>query len=418
MGDHLSQMSLRNLLGTNADRVGARQEIEGLRDIEAVRHLQRKEGYTACYGNDVALAPGEDGLCMVRECCWRNFCSAYRSHAAPLDKYFSQVSRREDLTEFTSFLLGCKEKQPLDVGGVAVTVRSQAELSSLSRKLVLGVPRSTICESSDSFNALKPIQLSFNAQSTSSPHAHGFSHYTRYYKLERNVWWTANAEQIFNWQAAAKSLIDSSALNYSPHVTTEAETVGVWKTNRPEFTGLATPTFKQLNTPHQAVPSGDVYVSDPALVPLINLEIPFLETASLDDLHKIIQDYPEELSSFRNFLYRSIDGLHDKQLSSPTFGSDLLRIRRDLDDQIRKLRSDLKKAQVKHYTEMIGGISAAFALVVYCFVQQDSHTWAVIGPGGFAYALSTKFSEYLISKLSLKDSPVYFLWMLGPGTSI
>jgi hypothetical protein len=178
---------------------------------------------------------------------------------------------------------------------------------------------------------------------------------------------------------------------------------------------LPVSSFQRLETPHLGAPNGEVLVSDPNFVPLLNLDIPFLESASLDNIYRVMQDYPDELCAFRSFLFKNIDRIKDKRLESETFAADLETIRREIDDQIRKLRSDLKRSKLKHYIDIAGGIAAAFTLAVFCVVQHDSHTMAVIGPGGFLYVLSTKVAEYLSSRLTLRDNPAYFLWMIGPS---
>ena len=61
------------------------EEIKGLSDVDAIRLIQQREGSTPCYGRDVALRPGADGVCLIEGCCWRHFCSAYQSNAAPID---------------------------------------------------------------------------------------------------------------------------------------------------------------------------------------------------------------------------------------------------------------------------------------------------------------------------------------------
>jgi hypothetical protein len=290
-------------------------------------------------------------------------------------------------------------------------VREKAELEPLSRKLVIGSPQSMICESAQGSNLLRPVRLSFSAHQTSVSN----SHYTTYHLIHRSILWTANPNRIYNWYSAAQSLIDDSTLDYLPHISFESETVSVWKTNSPEFTHLASPTFQHLDNQHVAIADGDVLVNDPNFVPLLNLDIPFLESASLDNIHQIMRDHPDELSSFRNFLFKNIDKIKDKNLDSATFGSDLQVINREIDDNIRKLRSDLARSRLKHYIDLTGGIAAAFTLSVICLSQHDTHTLAVVGPGGFLYVLSSKISDYLSARLSLRDCPVYFLWLLGPS---
>jgi hypothetical protein len=405
-----NRFSLRGLITAAADRIGAAEAVTHLSDLDAVRLVQEREGYTPCYGRKVALHPGPGGLCQVKECCWRNFCSAYQAEAEPLDASLP-ATRPADIDAFRDFVLARGRRAAgLPVPGLSVTVRGGVALEPLSRKLVIGSPQSMICEAAEGSNPLRPIRLSFNAVQTRSS-----ASYTTYYQIERSILWTASPQRIHNWYVAARSLIDDSTIDYLPHVTTESEEIAVWKTNLADFSALATPAFQRLDTPHMALPENEVLVSDPNFVPFLNLEIPFLEAASLNSIHDIMRDHPDELCTFRNFLFRNIDKIKDKSLGSMTFGADLQAVRREIDDSLQKLKADLARARMKHYIELTGGITAAFTLAVVCLTQHDSHTLAVIGPGGFLYVLSTKVSDYLSARLNLKDNPTYFLWMLGSG---
>jgi hypothetical protein len=243
----------------------------------------------------------------------------------------------------------------------------------------------------------------------------GAGDYLSHYELKRAIWWTAAPGEVFNWLTEASNFIETGSLDFMPHLTLEREHLAVWKTNKPEFSKLSIPSFQRLDCPHQATQAGDVFVSDPNFVPLLNLEIPYLESASLEHIHQLMVDYPEELETFRAFLFRNIEKIKDRQISSASFGSDLNGIRFEIDDQLRKLRSDFKKAHLKHMIEISGAAAAAFVLSVYCFTKESNHTWALLGPGGFTYVLSSKISEYLNTKIALRDNPLYFVWMIGPG---
>jgi len=408
-GDKFLGLHIRSLIELAADRLGIRDAVRDLSDLDAVRSIQQREGCTPCYGRDWALRPGPDGICLETQCLWRNFCSAYRSKAVPLDGYLSPMPSQSQVAEFARFLRSrAPQAAQTRMPGLGVTVRSDAELEALSRKLVIGAPRSTICESSESVNTLRPVQISFEARESSRG-----GHYTHYFQIERAVLWTANPARLYNWYASARSLVDASALDYLPHLSVESEEIGVWKTNNVEFTQLAAPAFQKLETLHQGTPDREVWVNDSNVVPLLNLEIPFLESATLEDISKVMQDYPEELCAFREFLYKNIDKIKDKRVDSETFGADLAAVRREIDEQIRKLRSDLKKSQLKNYVEIAGGTAAAFTLAIYCVMQSDSHTWQILGPSGFLYTLASKAADYLNSRLTLKESPTYFLWQIG-----
>ena len=268
-----NRFDIRGLIGAVAEQTGARESVANLSEVDAVRLLQEREGYTPCYGREVALRPGADGICEVEECCWRNFCSAYRNNAVPLDACLPSTDPAK-LDAFRDFVLTRGRRAAgLPVPGVSVTVRGGVALEPLSRKLVIGVAQSTICEAAEGANPLRPVRLSLNSTQISVPNPH----YMLYYQIERSILWTASPQRIHNWFLAARSLIDDSTIDYLPHVTVESEQIAVWKTARTDFSRLAAPVFQRLDTPHVALPDNEVLVSDPNFVPLLNLEIPFLE---------------------------------------------------------------------------------------------------------------------------------------------
>jgi hypothetical protein len=267
---------LRTIVEVLADLLGVREAIRELPDLEAVRLLQQREGYTPCYGRAVALRPGPDGVCLETGCCWQDFCSPYRGAAVPLDAYLSRVPSQGDITKFRDFLLARgRQMQEPSIRPLAVTVRAEAELEPLSRKLVIGSPHSTICESSDSSNILRPVQLSFRNSTSSPDQGHTVLH-----EIERATWWSANPERIYNWYASARSLIDASTIDYSPHLSWDRKYRYTLRFETADFY-LVLPTLRRLDTPHLGAPNGEVLVSDPNFVPLLNLDIPFLESASL-----------------------------------------------------------------------------------------------------------------------------------------
>lgn len=401
--------NVRNLAEGIADRVGVRDALRDLSDLEAVRLVQRREGYTPCYGREVALRPGPDGSCLINECCWQNFCSAYRSQALPLDSCLSPLTSQSQIEDFTKFILKSKT-DPIETAGLNMSIKAQATLASLSRKLVIGSPKSTICESFDAPDILRPFQISLtgdDAPWSGSP-------YSRNYTIERRILWPSDPKRVFDWYFAVKPFINDSTINYNPHLTTQTERISVWKTNKPDVIRLSSPKFHKIDAPHFAVPDGEIRVDDPNFVPLLNLDIPFLAEASLDDIQKLIKDYPEELATFRNFLFKNIDKIKRKTVGSEDLSGDLLSIRREIEDNVRKLKSDLAKAKIKHYVEIVGGVAAAFSLTLYCLVSNQMNVLSVVGPGGVLLGLSKVVADYWSSRLTLKANPVYFLWMIGP----
>jgi hypothetical protein len=64
-----------------AERLGCWEEVANLSEIQAIRYLQRKEGYTACYAGDqplVSTSYGDKIFCEVKDCVWTVDCNMFR----------------------------------------------------------------------------------------------------------------------------------------------------------------------------------------------------------------------------------------------------------------------------------------------------------------------------------------------------
>jgi hypothetical protein len=130
-----------------------------------------------------------------------------------------------------------------------------------------------------------------------------------------------------------------------------------------------------------------------------------------------MNDYPEELCTFRDFLQSKVEEMRQSAVGSEQFGNDCRKIERDIRDQIRKLNSDYKKTRLTTAFSLTGCAVATWTLALYCITQGTGDLLSFIGPGGVLLSASTALSKHLVKHLDLKDNPAYFLWMIGKTRS-
>jgi hypothetical protein len=124
-------------------------------------------------------------------------------------------------------------------------------------------------------------------------------------------------------------------------------------------------------------------------------------------------DNPETLGAFRDFFINQLDSAQDAALGSEQFSKDCRRIERNIRAELRKLNTSITTNRIKNLTALVGGTIATWTLALFCIVQGQHDMLKIIGPGGAVWSLSTAYMEYLTGKISLRDNPVYFLWILG-----
>ena len=77
----MSVIRQTSVIGEKARALGCEHEIVGLSITEAVRLIQRREGYTDCFQWDEPLAPNHNNWrsCGLHQCCWKLACDDHRS---------------------------------------------------------------------------------------------------------------------------------------------------------------------------------------------------------------------------------------------------------------------------------------------------------------------------------------------------
>lgn len=416
---HDGRLSLPLHIAKRAFEKCCYDDVKDLPDIEAVRVIQQVEGCTPCFARQQALYPSEQDplVCSNTSCSWKGFCDPYRSiEVQPLEKYFPFLAKNEFI-QIRTDLLDCVKDSSfvLPENTVGLKLRSLNSLATSSRKMLLVTPRTTISEAhNDSHINLKRYLLRFQAEPSYSG-GRGAN-----IKLNWEILETSDIGELVNWLSAAKPFFKAGKLDYWPlfYKVVNHTYCGLSETELgcESWRKVSSPTSwacETFDAPHVATLDGDISLTDAGLVPLFHIDLPVLENIKFNTLFDLMKDYPEELTSFRDFFQAQIENMRSSAIGSNEFITDCRRIERNIRDGKKKLHSDMKRAKLKAAFSLTGCAIATWTLAIYCILHGDSGLLRIIGPGGIVYTASSAYSEYLLKRMELKEHPVYFLWELG-----
>jgi hypothetical protein len=219
---------------------------------------------------------------------------------------------------------------------------------------------------------------------------------------------------LSRWFQASKEMLLSGRITYLPHIISRhsytVEDRPLEYSTQESITENLAP--KKLFT---AVPDSDLKVSDPSVTPLLNLEIPYLENITPTQLSKLMDDYPDQLLSFRNYLQHSLIEFKSK-LGSENFYREVQGLEIDIKDQLARLRSDVKDLRRTCLLEVIGANAVTWTLYVFVFMKSPDDLVKVLLPGGVVSSVSVGYAKYLKEMMKLKHAPLYFLFLVSQKT--
>ena len=387
--------SLSEAIQKQAGRLGCLDAISNLTEINAIRLLQQREGYSQCF------AKGTDQD-WCKRCYWVEACSNYlNKDISPMDKELSYLSKHElewlknRLREFNW------QKSPsLSTGEVGLQIRSFSNIPSATRKMLVASPKTVVCENLEERSILQAYILHHSCRET------GFSYPAAYFRHELEVLFTTDLHSLKGWISEADKFFTGGNLSYYPLV----QYIKKEKQVMPKASGRSKAYLEDFIL--LGLPDGDIMLSDKDFAPILNMELPVLENVDYNTLFKLMSDYPEELCSFRDFLQSKVEEMRTAAVGSEQFVKDCHKIEREIRDHIRKLDSDYKKNKLKAAFSLTGCAIASWTLALYCILQGTSNILTILGPGGIVYTASSAYSDYLVKRLNLKENPVYFLWLL------
>ena len=417
-----SAYTLRGLIMWRAEKMDCVDDIECLSDLNAVRFIQQKEGYTPCFGGDVPLhsrGSVDPRRCGELTCDWRSQCDLFRVNTAvPLVKFLPDATK-EDIDRTTQLLLRHRapESPVLPEQSVGVKIRSFGIVPSVSRKMLVAAPVTVFSEATGDPSRLSPVLLDLAAQRYHPGYGGGGVNY------DWTVLLTADVVNLRAWLADASAFFDNGSMAYWPIIKRSHTSQGLGRDQTGRLGDLGRthgemPSPEELeqqsfHAPHFGFQDGEVMLTDADFAPILNIQLPILENIDFNTLAKLMEDFPVELCSFRDFLHSSVEQMRSSAVGSESFSRDCQKVERDIRDRLRKLDSDYKKARVEAAISLTGCAVASWTLALYCILTGAGNILTVLGPGGIVYKASADYGSYLTKCAGLKDSPAYFLWRIG-----
>jgi hypothetical protein len=289
------------------------------------------------------------------------------------------------------------------------------------RKMLVATPRSVIGERTDI--PLTPYVLKSWLSGVGSAGSTGTY-------VTTQILFTSDLRLLERWIVDAAPFVQAGDVAYYPLIEQQQYATASYSKSEAYSGTRGFDMFRCWKSPHQigqplsfkathaGLPDGEALLTEPDLAPLLNLELPVLEEISFDALFRVMADYPDELCSFRNLLYSCVDEIGTAAVGSNEFYAACRKIERQIQDGVRKLRSDYKKARIAAAFSLTGCAVASWTLALYCILGTGGgDILRVLGPGGIAYTASAAYSQYLVKTLELRDNPCYFLWVLGRTTA-
>lgn len=425
-------LGIRAIINNHAKKLNILEKVNDLNNISAIRMLQASEGYSQCFGQDIPFKPHQGPIgytygnrdkemrvesdCGESRCCWRCLCNAYRSKTIPIDKVFPNFSRKQ-LESMTSILT--KNCRPNDRHSIVQQLRMDLtktdfdSINSFTKKSLIASPK-TILRENFSDKSISNYILNSRIYMP-QPCPGGLD---PWYTFDITTLSSSNLKVLIKLIKDAESFFKDGNIEYSSNLKKHTLTTHFYKFHTHGEDYFVFPANYELN--YTFVESDNVVISDKIsdkikdlTQPMLNIDLPVIENTSFDILHKMMKDYPEELESFRSFLFQELLTLSKDLPGEENLGLATSKLKYTISDEVKKLKSDLQKRKIKSTINAVGITLASWTLCIYVLLTGKHNLLSLVGPGGTIYGLGQMLSNYLIDEIGIKSNQVYFLWKLG-----
>jgi hypothetical protein len=226
---------------------------------------------------------------------------------------------------------------------------------------------------------------------------------------------TKDIQAVETWYLASQKMIESGRVIYVPLIETTSRTVtldeqgNVGDARDEEFisSNLISPRdfFK-------ATVESDITVSDPTVIPLFNFDIPYFENVTPSQLCQFMDDYPESLMWFRNYIQRKLLDMKSN-FGSEDFAREIRKTELDIEDRLTELRGNYRRLGKTSAIELIGAQAVTWSLYIFAFINSPDNLLKVILPGGALASISVAYAKYLNEKMKLENEPLNFLLLVS-----
>lgn len=177
---------------------------------------------------------------------------------------------------------------------------------------------------------------------------------------------------------------------------------------------------KLLNEKSNAssITSRNKFLEDFYLRSIVQVEIPYIDDCSNENLIRAMENYSNEFFKFRLYLESEFLKLYEAN-NSESFDANIKKVGINIKNGINLLNSDIKKMNrhliIKTGSSFAVGFAVATLVAINGSLFSSSNLEKIIsylGTGGGIVSIANFVEQYLNEKQIIKDQPFYFIWLI------
>lgn len=218
-----------------------------------------------------------------------------------------------------------------------------------------------------------------------------------------------------------KELIEKGYLIYIPDIMVDGLCKNaLWE----DYTFIDYPSKevyeKLLNEKSNAssITSRNKFLEDFYLRSIVQVEIPYINDCSNENLIRAMENYSNEFSKFRLYLESEFLKLYEAN-NSESFDTNIKKVGINIKNGVALLNSDIKKIN-RHFAIKIGssfvvGFAVATLVAINGSLFNSSNLERIIsylGTGGGIVSIANFVEQCLDEKQIIREQPFYFIWLI------
>ncbi|MFG2142253.1 hypothetical protein [Streptomyces sp. NPDC048650] len=221
-----------------------------------------------------------------------------------------------------------------------------------------------------------------------------------------------------NWILQAGPLLKEGLVWYLPGFSTQAQEVIRGEPQPPGALRQVSAVDYIIRNGRIIDPSGSQPVKDRLIHPVLQVDLPFIEGVTLGDFSKITVDDSDSYAAFRNFLRGSFLSM-DQALNGEQTQIELIKLRLDIEDQVRAMKAEFSVARRKRAWAVAGAVAAytsALLVAVNGPVLEHALTTAGLTTAGTFWGAITARVEN--NSRVIKSGRWYYVWILSKKSGV
>jgi hypothetical protein len=229
-----------------------------------------------------------------------------------------------------------------------------------------------------------------------------------------------SVSRLGEWLSAVAPLLRAGRLIYFPHIHKQQTIVDSRRFENLDQTGHNEDIYRSRSLMDIVMRDGrvislrdDARIGSRLLVPLLTVDLPYIEGTSLRDFAHVVTEEWESWESARDFLRaRLLDLLGHNDEQELAWAA--ARIGVELSEGVRATYQDLARVSRRSAVQAAGGVLAtAAATLVAVSGAAFGQVAQILGAAGGAWSLVSAYSQYKDDKSKVQTRPFYLLWLLS-----